>query len=311
MHMAKPQTQKIPKPQTTGGKRRLRSRSSDDTRLHPALRIINAAVLVLLSLTMALPLWNTLVLSLSSGLASMQPGLRLLPAEWSLDGYRTAWTKIELWRPFLNTVTVTAVGTLLHVLLCAMAGYALTVRHFPGKKLLVTFLFVTMTVPGEAILIPLYIVNKELGLLNTLTALVLSGIVSGFSILLMRAFFSAVPHEMRESAYIDGAGDFRILMRIYVPLAVSGIATIALFEFVGRWNQFTPALLYISDSSKYTLQVALRSLVVLSDASSGSDPATPNVRMAGIMIAILPLLVIYPFVQKYFVQGLTAGAVKE
>lgn len=284
---------------------------SSDTRLHPFLRFVNVLFLILLCVTMILPIWTSLVLSLSTRLASMKPGLQLIPAEWSLEGYRTVWTVIELWRPFMNNSIVTFTGTAVHVLLCAMAGYALTIRRFPGKRLMIGFLFLTMTVPGEAILIPLYVVHKELGLLNKLAALVLSGIVSGFSIFLMRTFFQSVPHEMQESARMDGAGDLRILFRIYVPLAASGIATVTLFEFVGRWNQFTPALLYISDSSKYTLQVALRSLIILSDATSGSNATTPNVRMAGVMIAMLPLLAIYPFVQKYFVQGLTAGAIKE
>ncbi|WP_150266145.1 carbohydrate ABC transporter permease [Paenibacillus tepidiphilus] len=282
-----------------------------DTRLHPALRAVNGLLLILLSLTMILPIWNSLIISLSGSLASMQPGLRFLPADFSLEGYQRVWSRMALWRPFMNNVIVTFAGTLLHVLLCSMAGYTLMIRFFPFKRLLVGFLFVTMTVPSEAILIPLYIVNKELGLLNTLSALVLSGIVSGFSILLMASFFRSVPYEMQESARIDGAGDLRILFRIYMPLAASGIATVTLFEFVSRWNQFTPALLYISDSSKYTLQIALRSLIILSDSTSGSDVTTPNVRMAGVMIAILPLLAIYPFVQRYFVQGLTAGAMKE
>ncbi|WP_249900007.1 carbohydrate ABC transporter permease [Paenibacillus sp. PK3_47] len=284
---------------------------SSDSRLHPVLRTINGIFLILLSATMILPIWNSLVISLSGSLASMQPGLRFLPADFSLEGYRRVWTAMELWRPFLNNVIVTFAGTILHVLLCSMAGYTLIIQHFPFKKWLIGFLFVTMTVPSEAILIPLYIVNKELGLLNTLSALVLSGIVSGFSILLMASFFRSVPYEMQESARVDGAGDLRILFRLYLPLAASGIATVTLFEFVSRWNQFTPALMYISDSSKYTLQLALRSLIILSDATSGSEITTPNVRMAGVMIAMLPLLVIYPFVQRYFVQGLTAGAVKE
>ncbi|MBW4082494.1 carbohydrate ABC transporter permease [Paenibacillus sp. S150] len=296
----------------SGKKERARLwKGSSDTVLHPAIRAVNLLFLILLSATMILPVWNSFVISLSGSIASMHPGLHFLPASFSLEGYTKVWTKMELWRPFLNNVIVTFTGTALHVLLCSMAGYALIIRHFPGKRLLLGFLFVTMTVPGEAILIPLYIVNKELGLLNSLAALVLSGIVSGFSILLMRSFFQGVPYEMQESARVDGAGDLRILFRLYLPLAASGIATVSLFEFVSRWNQFTPALLYINDSSKYTLQLALQSLIILSDATSGSEVTTPNVRMAGVMIAIIPLLAIYPFIQRYFVQGLTAGAMKE
>jgi putative aldouronate transport system permease protein len=140
---------------------------------------------------------------------------------------------------------------------------------------------------------------------------VLSGMVGGFSILLMRNFFQGVPYDLAESAKIDGAGDFHIFRTLYLPLSQAGIATITLFELVGRWNQFLPVVLYISDSSKYTLQVALQALVTENMGSSGMAMVTPNVRMAGIVLAILPLVVIYPFVQKYFVEGITLGSVKE
>jgi putative aldouronate transport system permease protein len=144
-----------------------------------------------------------------------------------------------------------------------------------------------------------------------LAALVFSGLVSGFSILLLRNFFASVPYDLWESAKIDGAGDFHIFRTIYLPLSQAGVATIALFELVGRWNQFLSVILYINDSSKYTLQVALRSLLSEVNSTSGMSMVTPNVQMAGIVIAIVPLVAIYPFVQKYFVQGITLGSVKE
>lgn len=160
-------------------------------------------------------------------------------------------------------------------------------------------------------MIPLYIVNQDLGLLNTLSSLILSGFVSGFSVILMRNFFLSVPYEMSESARIDGAGDPRIFFTMYLPLASAGLATVTLFEFVSRWNQFTPAVLFINDSSKYTLQIALKSLIVDTDSTSSNFMITTNVRMAGIVIALLPLIIIYPYVQKYFVKGMFVGANKE
>jgi putative aldouronate transport system permease protein len=260
---------------------------------------------------MIIPLWNTFVVSISSNLSSMHPGIKLWPSEFSLIGYKTIWSKLQLWRPFLNNVIVTVVGTLLHVLFTAMAGYVLIQRELPGKKIIVTLIMITMAVPQEAIMIPLYIVNKELGLLNTLSALIISGLVSGFSILLMRNFFLSVPYDIAESARMDGASDFTIFTKLYLPLAKPGLATVVLFEFVSRWNQFTPALLYINDTSKYTLQLALQSLVVGSDSTSSTNLITPNVSMAGIIIALIPLLIIYPFVQKYFVKGVTLGSTKD
>lgn len=273
--------------------------------------IFNVCLFLALVGTMIIPLLNTWAVSFSSNVSSMQPGIKLWPSEWGLSGYQTIWKNLELWRPFLNNVIVTFFGTAFHVLLAALGGYVLVQPDLPGKKRITTLIMLTMMIPGEAIMIPLYIVNKELGLLNTLTALVISGLVSGFSILLMRNYYLSIPYELSEAAQMDGASHFRIFFTIYLPLAKSGLATITLFEFVSRWNHFTSALLYIQDPDKFTLQLALRSLILTSDATSSGDFFTNNVRMAGIMIALIPLLIIYPFVQKYFVKGITLGSTKE
>jgi putative aldouronate transport system permease protein len=267
--------------------------------------------LVFLIAMMIVPFLNVLSVSMSGPIASMEHGIILWPREFSLDGFRTVWINLDLQRAFINSVIVTSAGTFLHVVLSCFAGYVLIQRDLPGKRLMVVFILATMAIPGELIMIPLYIVNRQLGLLNTLYALIFSGLVSGFSILLLRNFFAGVPYDLAESARIDGASDFHIFRTIYLPLSQAGVATITLFELVGRWNQFLPVVLYINDSSKYTLQVALNALVTENLGTSGMSMVTPNVRMAGIVIAILPLIIIYPFVQKYFVQGITLGSVKE
>ncbi|EGG35573.1 MULTISPECIES: carbohydrate ABC transporter permease [Paenibacillus] len=272
---------------------------------------INVLFLLLLVLTMVIPFINTLALAFSSNFASMQPGIVLWPKEFSLEGFSTVWNRMKLYLPFTNNVIVTVVGTLGHVFLSSMAGYVLIQKGLPGKKWMLSAILLTMMIPSEAIMIPLYIVNQDLGLLNTLSSLILSGFVSGFSVVLMRNFFLSVPYEMSESARIDGAGDLRIFFTMYLPLASAGLATVTLFEFVSRWNQFTPAVLYINDSSKYTLQIALKSLIVDTDSTSSNFMITTNVRMAGIVIALLPLIIIYPYVQKYFVKGMFVGANKE
>ncbi|HVL22921.1 MAG TPA: carbohydrate ABC transporter permease [Thermomicrobiales bacterium] len=277
-------------------------------------RIFHAAVVVLLVVlvaTMIIPFVNVLAVAFSAPLASMEHGIVLWPRQFSVDGFSTVWINLDLQRAFINSVIVTVSGTFLHVVLACFAGYVLIQRDLPGKRLMLVLILATMAIPGELIMIPLYIVNKNLGLLNTLYALIFSGLVSGFSILLLRNFFVGVPYDLAESAKIDGASDFHIFRTIYLPLSQAGIATITLFELVSRWNQFLPVILYINDSSKYTLQVALRALVTENLGTSGMSMVTPNVRMAGIVIAILPLIVIYPFVQKYFVQGITLGSVKE
>ena len=276
-----------------------------------AFRYLNVGFMVLLVLLMIVPFVNVLAVAFSSGLSSMDPGIKLWPSNWSVDGFRIVWVNVGLQQAFINSVIVTSIGTFFHVLLAAFAGYVLIQRNLPGKKIMIALIMATMAIPGELIMIPLFIVNQKLGLLNTLAALVFSGLVSGFSILLLRNYFQSVPYDLWESAKIDGAGDFHIFRSIYLPLSQAGIATVALFELVSRWNQFLPVVLYISDSSKYTLQVALQSLVTENMGTSGTAMVTPNVRMAGIVIAILPLVILYPFMQRYFVQGITLGSVKE
>jgi putative aldouronate transport system permease protein len=261
--------------------------------------------------TMIIPLLNVLTVSFSTSLDSVRPGIHLWPSEWSLEGYQTVWERLELWRPFMNSVIVTVFGTFFHVMLASLAGYVLIQRELPGKSMLISFILGTMVIPSETIMIPLYIVNKDLGLLNTLTSLVIAGLVSGFSILLLRNYFLGVPYELAEAARIDGANDFRIYLRIYLPVSTPGLATVALFEFVSRWNQFMVALLYIKDTDLFTMQLALRSLVISSDSTSRAEFIGPNVQMAGIVIALIPLILIYPLAQKYFIKGITLGATKE
>jgi putative aldouronate transport system permease protein len=274
------------------------------------LDVVNTLFLLALMATMIVPFLNVISLSLSSDVASMRPDLILLPHEFSTHGYYVVWKSLDLWRPFQNNVIVTVVGTVVHVALSAMAGFVLIYRSLPGRRVMVTFILITMMIPQDAIMIPLYIVNKDLHLLDKLPVLIMSGLVSGFSILLMRNFFLTVPYEMMESAKMDGAGDVRIFATLYLPLASAGLATVTLFQFVDRWNMFTPAVMFINDQSKYTLQVALKSLVSESNSVSSNFMITTNVRMAGIIISIIPLLLVYPFVQKYFMKGIMLGATK-
>lgn len=277
-------------------------------------RIYQAGVIIFLVVAMSLmiiPFWNVVAVAFSSAIGSMSSGIILWPRDFTVNGFEIIWKNLGLERAFMNSVIVTFFGTIAHVLLACLAGYVLIQKDLPGKRLLVGFILATMAIPGELIIIPLFVVYKNLGLLDSLFALILSGMVSGFSILLMRNFFSGVPFDLAESARIDGASDFRIFASIYMPLAKAGIATIALFEMVGRWNMFLPVILYINDSSKYTLQVVLRSLVTENQGNSGTSMITPNVQMAGILIAVLPLLLLYPIMQRYFVKGISLGAVKE
>jgi putative aldouronate transport system permease protein len=272
---------------------------------------LNIFFLLLLMTTMIIPLLNVVSLSFSSGVSSMQPNIILFPKNFTPEGYSIVWRSLNIWRPLLNSVIVSVIGTAAHVMLACLAGYVLAQPHLPGKKTMITFILITMMIPQEAVMIPLYVVMKDLHLINTLSVLILSGLVSGFSILLMRNFFLSISYEVTESAKIDGAGHLRIFAMIYVPLSLAGLATVTLFEFVNRWNMFMAPLMFINDSTKYTLQVALKAMITESSLVSSNYIITTNVRMAGIIISIIPLLFVYPFVQRYFMKGIMLGATKE
>lgn len=274
-------------------------------------RIVNGLFLGLLVATMVVPFVNVLAVAFSSDLSSMTPGIKLFPADWSVQGFQTVWINVGLQRAFMNSLVVTSIGTVAHLVLTAFAGYVLIQRNVPGRNLMLIFIIATMAIPGELLMIPLVQVNRDLHLYDSLGALIVSGLVSGFSVLLLRNYFASVPYDLWESATIDGGGHFHIFRSIYLPLSKAGLATVALFELVSRWNQFLPVILFISDSRKYTLQVTLQSLVTETMGTSGTSMVTPNVRMAGIIIAILPLVALYPVMQKYFVKGITLGSVKE
>ena len=272
--------------------------------------LLLAAAMVGLIAVMVIPLLNALALSFSSNRAAVQPGIHLWPKEFSLIGYQTAWRKLEVWRPFMNSIFVTAVGSFLHMWASSMAAYTMLYKDFPLRGLIVGLMLFSMTVPGEAIMVPLYIVNKDLGLLNTYTSLIIAGMVSGFTILLLFNYFRGVPESLMEAARLDGAGDFTIYAKVFLPVSKPGLAAVGLFQIVGRWNQFREPLLYITQRAKITIQIALRELVVLDEATSGTDIVLANTRMAAVMIGLSVLIVVFPFIQQHFVQGITLGATK-
>ena len=273
--------------------------------------LFNNLLLVLVALTMILPLLNVLAVSFTTDLESYETTIKLFPREFSIIGYRTLFERVAILTPLINNIIVTVVGTFLHVLFCAMAGYVLAKSNFLGKAILIVFVAVPMMIPFELIIIPFYVTVKKLGLVDTLTALIVTGMVSTFSILLMRNYFEDVPKSLEEAAIIDGAGEFKIFFKIFFPLAAPGIATITIFEFVSRWNHFLTAVLFINSPEKYTLQIALRSLVISQELTSTTQSVANNARMAGIVIAVIPLVLVYVFFQKYFIKGLKVGAVKE
>ena len=273
--------------------------------------IVNNVILVVLVLSMLVPLINVLAVSFTTDLESFDRTIKLFPREPSTVGYKILFERVAILRPFLNNTIVTVAGTLLHVFFTSMAGYVLTKQRFIGKALLVLMVTLPMMIPFQMIIIPVFVMMRRLGLMDTLYALILIDIVATFSILLMKNYFEGIPVSLAESALMDGAKEFTIFSRIYLPLALPGIATISIFQFVSRWNQFLPAVLFINSPTKYTLQIALRSLVVNQELTSTTQQVANNTRMAGIVISIIPLIFVYVFAQKYFIKGIMIGAIKE
>jgi ABC-type glycerol-3-phosphate transport system permease component len=255
------------------------------------------------------------VIGMSFGTAeSIQSG-QLFPTSFSLEAYRSVLSGGVVTRAILNSVFITLVGTFLSVLLTAMLSYGLMrTREVPGARIVLILVLLTMLF-GAGI-IPMYILMKTLGLLDSHWSIILPGLIGAFNLIVMRNFFMNLPGELFEAARIDGAGHFRIFFQIVIPLSKAVIAVIALFYAVGYWNVFFNAMIYLNDTSKWPIQVVLNQFAVQnSDINALQNPDRPPppaqaVQMAVIVLATLPILIVYPFLQRYFTKGVLTGAIK-
>lgn len=249
----------------------------------------------------------------------------LFPVDITWEGYQIIFQNSDLWLGYRNTIFYTVVGTLVNLSITITAGYVLSRDDFQLKGFITKMMVFTMFVSGG--MIPMYILVNNLGLTNTMWALILPGAASVYNIVVTRTFFqSTIPNELLEAAVIDGAGHFNVFFRIVLPLAKPIIAVMSLFYGVGHWNNFFDALLYIDDRSKFPLQMFLREILVLQDMSSNPELGSMTADQAmfqhsqqqlgaimqyGVMIvATLPIILVYPFLQKYFVKGVMIGSIK-
>lgn len=283
----------------------------DKNRLTGFWRVLFSLAAVWIFLMMFLPMWNVFVVSTSTALDSGQSGIKLWWNEFSLEGFKYVFRVSKMARPFLNSLLVTTTGTVIQVMLSALAGYVLIQKDLPFKGILSSFIMLTMMIPGDLTLISVFQLNKQLSLLNTYQGLILNGLVSGFSIMMMRNYFDTVPFSLAESARIDGAGELKIFRSIYMPISVPGAATVFFMEYVARWNTIMLPATLITDEAKYTLPLMLKQMIMSVDSTSGAAPAPDNAVMAAIVVSTLPLLVIYVFAQKFLLEGINMGAVKE
>ncbi len=273
-----------------------------------------ALLLVLITLAVLYPLVGVIGTSLSDqATISVHGGLVLLPTDPQLDAYREIFSGGVVSRALLVSLGVTLCGTVASVLVTVGMAYGLSRPEVTGSRVILMVALLTMLFnPG---IIANFLTVKTLGLYDSFAALVLPSLVSAFNLVVLRSFFMGLPAELLDSAKVDGAGDFRILMRIVLPLSKAPIAVITLFYAVSSWNAYFNALLYLQDSTKNPLPMVLRSFVIggqsLHEAAAGEIPAPQQaVQMAVLVVALVPILCVYPFLQRYFTKGMLTGAIK-
>lgn len=275
------------------------------------------SILFLAGLITLLPLWIVLIRSVSPTHIINRYPLLLWPKGLTSEAYRYILATPTLIRSFWNTVFVTVVGTSLNLVLTISAAYGLSKTEIPGNRIMMGFIVFAMLF--NAGIVPTYILVNKLGLIDKLWALIWPSAVSAFNLILMRNYFWSVPSEIEDAARIDGASDWQVLWKVVVPLSMPAISTIGLFYAVGHWNTFFAALFYINDNTKWPLQLLLRSIIIeynLQDMGTATGEARlvhinpANIKASTIVFATVPIAIVYPFIQRYFVQGVRLGAIK-
>ena len=284
-------------------------------------RILDTAFYLIVGIFMIVclyPVWFTIVASVSSSAAVNSGRMLLLPVGFQLKGYTFVFSDTRILTGYTNTIIYTVSGTVLGLSCSLAAGYALSRKDLPGRNLIMMLFVFTMYFGGG--LIPTYLVTKSLGLINTRAVLIIRGCISVYNIILIRTFFqSNLPDEMHEAATIDGCGNMRFFLQFAIPLSKAIVAVIALYLAVGYWNSYYTALVYTTDSKLKPLQLYIREMLMQSNSTVDyEDPELASqynqmmqgVKYAVIVAATLPVMCIYPFLQKYFVQGVMIGSVK-
>lgn len=269
--------------------------------------VVNYIVFIIIGLIILIPIWKVLVDSLNRvGVYQF----RLWPHDFTWDGYRTIIETQRLYRPFLNSFITTILGTLLGLVLSTLGGYVLIQFDMPGRNFFAYFLLFTMIFSGG--MIPEYLVMKQLGLVNSMWVLVVKHGINVYNLVLMRNFFEGIPGSLYEAAKIDGCSPMGIFFKIVLPLSKAALASIGLMFAVTVWNDYSTVQIYITDPDQVNFQYKLRTMIMDGDTPTTSyNVSQTTLYNAGIIAAILPFMVLYPFLQKYFVTGVNIGAVKE
>lgn len=288
-------------------KRKLKSATAGD--------VVITVVLTLLAFVIFLPFYNSIVISLETNRAFALHPVSLFPHEFTWSNYSYLIEKGQIGIGYVNTIFVTVIGTALSMAAMVMMAYALSRRSYPGKRLIFMLMMFTMFFSGG--MIPTYLQFKQLGLIDSLWGIILFSGVSAYNIIILKSGFEQTPVELEDAARIDGANDLVIFFHVMLPLQSALLATFTLFTAVGYWNEWFWSMLLINSGDKLTLQPVLRAIVAESSAfedmsagEAGSDVFTQGIKMAAVMMTMLPIMCFYPFLQKYFVKGVLVGSIK-
>lgn len=289
-----------------------------ETRQDKIVGYISNIILVIAALIVLYPLCYVLSASFSDPVAVSSGKMWLWPVQPTLEGYKTILNETKIWMGYLNSIIYTVVGTSLNVLVTMCAAYALSRRDLPYRNGIMIFFMITMFFGGG--LIPSYLLNKTLGLLDNRLVMIIPGMISVWNMTIARTFIQTnIPDELIEAAKIDGCSYFKSFGMIVLPLSKAIIAVLVLYYGIGHWNSYFGAMIYLSDPDKFPLQVILREMLIQAQATEEMMDSTQAqevlnktelIKYATIVVSSVPTLIIYPFLQKYFVQGVMVGALK-
>lgn len=281
-------------------------KESDQRKL---FRLFNVIFLTLVCVIVVIPIWNVIITSVAEDKDVMGGVYLIIPKSFTLKSYARVLNSGYM-RGFWNSMFIAVVGTLVAMLITVPMGYALGQRKLIARNFFMRM--VSLTLVFDAGIMPMYVLVRSLGLIDSRWALILPFAVSAFNLIIVKNFMMSIPESFVESAWLDGCNDLMALIRIVLPMSVPILAAVTLFYFVSFWNRYTEAVMFINNSSKYTLQVMLRALIYQSDGSLGEGNIVyENTKMAVMVLGMLPVMAIYPFVQRHFVSGLMLGGVKE
>lgn len=287
-----------------------------DTVSRKIFNVVNTCLLALIAVVSLYPIIYCLFISISnSDLVMTHRGLVWKPLGFSLAAYKEVFTNRNIGTGYLNTLFIVIVGTLLNMIFTSIAAYVLSRKNVVINKALMMLIVLTMYINGG--MVPNFLLIKDIGLYNKLGALIIPGLISAYNLIILRNGFMGIPDSLSESAEIDGAGPFRILVNVILPLSKASLAVVTLYYAVTHWNSWFNAMIYLKDSGKFPLQLVLRQILIVNSGASMTDDMNTSgekiaetIQYAVIMVATVPILCFYPFIQKYFAKGVMLGAVK-